>query len=81
MCHKRSFKHNELSPVPFWCLFMAILMNALMNKNNEPKSKQNLQKTDLEIINTLCIILAPNEDQQHHITLGKQNHVITSHFP
>lgn len=63
---------------------MAILLNMLMNKNihknNEPKSKQNLQKTDLEIINTLCIILAPNEDQQPHITLGKQNHVITSHF-
>lgn len=60
---------------------MAVLPNTLRNKNihknNEPKSKQNLQKRDLEIINTLCIILAPNEDKQHHITLGKQNHVIT----
>lgn len=52
---------------------MDILLNTLMNKNihknNEPKSKQNLQKTDLEIINTLRIILTPTEDQQHHVTL------------
>lgn len=52
---------------------MDILLNMLMNKNihknNGPKSTQNLQKTDLEIINILCIILTLIEEQEHHVTL------------